>query len=640
MKLRLSLSLLIAATLVVPALSAAAPAARQDALWARRTTAPIVMDGVLNEAAWASAESVLVRYGYDTGFPGSGWKIEAGFNPTDSTRTVLKFLVKDNTLWLGARFRDKSVGGSKLFNRFDGMLMALKDHLDAGAPKPPVEYFYAWWSGDNGIDPQAPGQPPYFIGRYGALALPDTTRAPASISAWDARTVVNGLSNSDAVADNGYTVEMRFDLGILGYDVTKAAGDIVEWNIGLYDCDCFWPLAASCAGGANFASNRVWFQSPWGNAYWFDEVHIFARPDITTSSGALPVIQPEYFVPEVPGPAPTIDGNLNEAVWNTVLTKFDLKWNDATLRATYPGVGPSRSGQYQPPVNGGTASVLDPSTAHVKMFIKDDFLYLGFDVDDQLVQSHPDPNRWDGFMVTVTDRSVRDNDNQFKTWQCSFQVGPTGAIDPQEYLLTLIQAGKAQAAMTLKAGTVVDTLGPENGVDTGYRAEIAMDLKEFGYPAGLGDQVLLIGVNFYDGDSFGSNYTSSYATHTWWFRQSKGQCCPVWAHIIQTTTSDVPDMAGRPPVGYELLGAFPNPAVRSTIRYALPEMGQVRLELFDISGRVVLHQALGRLDRGWHDASVVSEDLANGLYLYRIVVTDSETGAVKATLPGRLSVVH
>ena len=44
--------------------------------------------------------------------PGSGWKIEGGVLPSDSTKAVLKLLVKDNQLYLGAELKDKSVGGS------------------------------------------------------------------------------------------------------------------------------------------------------------------------------------------------------------------------------------------------------------------------------------------------------------------------------------------------------------------------------------------------------------------------------------------------------------------------------------------------------------------------------------------------
>ena len=74
-------------------------------------------------------------------------------------------------------------------------------------------------------------------------------------------TKVHGLSNSDAVIDTGYTIEMRFDLTPMGYDITQPQGDIFEWNISIYDVDWLWPL-----NPFKFSSNRTWWQGPWGNA--------------------------------------------------------------------------------------------------------------------------------------------------------------------------------------------------------------------------------------------------------------------------------------------------------------------------------------------------------------------------------------
>ena len=60
-----------------------------------------------------------------------------------------RFLVKGNQLYLGVTVQDSSVGGSENFNRFDGLLMAIKDHTILGSNKPPAEYFYSWWYPDS-----------------------------------------------------------------------------------------------------------------------------------------------------------------------------------------------------------------------------------------------------------------------------------------------------------------------------------------------------------------------------------------------------------------------------------------------------------------------------------------------------------
>ncbi len=174
----------ITGTMLVFAASAFAQADREDVMWAR--VAPsITLDGFLNEPAWAQAESVVIRFGVDNGVPGSGWKYEGGNIPNDPTLATLKLLTVADSLYLGAVVRDASIGGSRDFNRFDGFLMALKDHLAPDSPKPPAEYFYAWWYAE-GTDPQPAGQSPAFIGRW-AEWPPGTPRTPEQIAELERR---------------------------------------------------------------------------------------------------------------------------------------------------------------------------------------------------------------------------------------------------------------------------------------------------------------------------------------------------------------------------------------------------------------------------------------------------------------------
>ena len=101
---------------------------RQDVIWARSTMgAPIVLDGVLDEPGWASAETMTLTYRGNYAVPGSGWKDEGGLVATDSTFATIKFLSNGNNIYMGITVRDSSVGGSADFNRFDGLLMAVKD---------------------------------------------------------------------------------------------------------------------------------------------------------------------------------------------------------------------------------------------------------------------------------------------------------------------------------------------------------------------------------------------------------------------------------------------------------------------------------------------------------------------------------
>jgi hypothetical protein len=263
---------------------------------------------------------------------------------------------------------------------------------------------------------------------------------------------------------------------------------------------------------------------------------------------------------------------------------------------------------------------------------------MGFDVNDQVVQYAPSVDRWDGFIVSINDRGVRDPlDNVLKSRRLSFQVGPTGNALAQDYLLTMIGANAAQLALVLKPGTTVDTLGTQ--ADTGYKAELSIDLTQLGYPSGLGDRALFLGVDALDGDSF-TPYTDSYGTRTWWFREYEGQCCPVWAHL-----SDSPPTDNGPPQdatldGYVLLGSFPNPSRLSSIRYSIAKSSQVLLEVFDVAGKLVERRPLGIQPAGVRDAGLDGSDWRSGMYFYRLSVTDPATGALRTTLSGRAIVMR
>jgi hypothetical protein len=618
--------------LLVPALlgalAAPAPAqltAREDAIWAKTASGPITLDGVLAEADWAQAETWVMRWAESAGLPGSGWKAELG-EPNDPTEATLRFLVYENQLYMAAEVPDASVGGSKYFNQHDGFLMSLKDHAVTYFPKPMMEYFYSWWSGANGVDPQPPGEEPTFIGRW-ATWPPGTPRTPEQIAAWDAVTVVDGLSNDDSVADTGYTVEMRFDLTVMGYDVTQPEGDILEFNISVYDCDWLWPLNAQ-----QLSFNRVWWQCPWGYDDWYNEVRIFARPDVTVADEAPP-IEPELRLPVIEA-TPVIDGTLAEAAWSDPdVYTFDIRWGDDALRMTYPGVGPYRAGQYQPPVNGGEAFVFDPADATVKIFVSGDTMYFGFDVNDGYVQHVAAFDRWDGFLVNFNDRGALAADHQLLGRRLSFQVGADGSAVPGDYLVGLVAGGDAQVAIDLKASTTVDTLGLQ--VDAGYTAELAVDLTALGYPTGLGDRTVFFGVTLLDGDSF-TPFTFSYGTRTWWFRQYEGNCCAAWAEIDRDTGVDegVADWDGAAN-GYLALPSYPNPSAQPSVRYQLPDYGEVTLEVFDLLGRRVLTKPVGLRGLGVHREFLEMSDQSAGVYLYRILVEDPQTGALRAELSGK-----
>jgi hypothetical protein len=387
------------------------------------------------------------------------------------------------------------------------------------------------------------GNPPIFKGRWAPDPVCDCTtgqviaRSATQVLQWDAKTIVNGTTNSDVTPDVGYTVEMRFNLDSLGYHLSTPGGDIVEWNLSIYDTDNWWksPL------GFDLSRNRAWWACPWGNVAEQDEVRIYADPTVTTASGALPALQPDFRIPTTGNGAPTIDGLLNDPVW-AVAPSFDLRWNDNTLRNSYASVGKWRS---------GSSSRGCRSTIPIRLrcrrlgtvatppwyFWKGDFLYLGFDVRDIRVESNALEDSWDGFTVSITNRTEVDAvDHNLAGKGLSFHVGPTGTpgnVVPAKDLIPLVNAQQAQVAIALKPGTTVDSTGT-TADDTGYTAELRVDLKGLGYPPGLGDHTMFFGVDLHDDDRYSNPASDSYATRTWFYREREEQCCPAWTLLDGT----------------------------------------------------------------------------------------------------------
>jgi hypothetical protein len=291
-------------------------------------------------------------------------------------------------------------------------------------------------------------------------------------------------------------------------------------------------------------------------------------------------------------------------------------------------------------VNGGQAPVNDPGDATVRSFFKDDTLYFGFDVRDQYVQYVPLYDRYDGIAVNLNDRGVRYRDRNLEARALTYIVGPTGSGLALDYLPFLRDTALgARVALHLKGGTSPDTIGFEP--DSGYTIEMAIDLTKLGYPHGLGDRALFLGVDLMDGDSFGSSVHDSYGTRQWWFWQQQRECCPAWAYLdpnLYLTT----DVTGPPSEQRFLLrGNYPNPFRSLTaIRYALAAPSEVSIEVYDLQGRLVVRRALGLQAVGEQRVTFSNPGLSTGVYLYRVRAKDPLSGADRASLTGKMLLVR
>jgi hypothetical protein len=189
--------------------------------------------------------------------------------------------------------------------------------------------------------------------------------------------------------------------------------------------------------------------------------------------------------------------------------------------------------------------------------------------------------------------------------------------------------------VSLAAGTTVDTLGQQ--VDNGYSAEVAIDLTELGYPSDLGDGAFFFGVTLLDGDSF-TPFTDSYGTRTWWYREYEGECCTPWAQLELVPVAVDDDW--QAPAEYTVVHNSDNPSQQPRIFFSLPERNQLTLAVYDLKGRLVEKRELGVHGSGEVQVPLfVTTRPAAGLYLYRLVLVDPDTGALRTTLQGKTMVV-
>ena len=97
------------------------------------------------------------------------------------------------------------------------------------------------------------------------------------------------------------------------------------------------------------------------------------------------------------------------------------------------------------------------------------------------------------------------------------------------------------------------------------------------------------------------------------------------------------ETAASGPAAYALEAAYPNPFnPQATIRFALPEAADVRLVVYDVTGREVARLVEGKMAAGRHEATFDGSRLASGMYLYRLT---AEGAADRFAKTGRMMLV-
>lgn len=620
--LALSFCSLLVLVFIVPLMRAQTMPPRQDAVWARETTEPIVLDGKLNESSWAVADSVQIVFGKSSGLPTSGWNTDGYANPSgyaDSTRATLKFLSHNNELYIAFIVPDASIGGHDWPGPawWDGVLMNIKDIRTVPVGRKEVFPTFLFsdtsssYTGGRGV-----GAGP----RYGYMGPYQDQLTDSAIKAmgWNMGYTIQGTSNDDSSPDTGYIFEMGINLDSLGYNTTQTNGDIVGTNIQIYDCDWYWQSDPS-----KRAIGRAWWEHPWSDQ-GENAARIYIRPDVTVTSGPAPVIPPDVAIPNgASQPDPTIDGDLSEAVWNGAYT-FNIKYGDLATIRSYPGIGRSMSAWYEvststPPTT-PLPQVLDPADATVKMFFRGNYLYLGATVSDQLIEGGAtNQDQKDGVRLVLGLRDSVNTDHVMQFLNLLADFDSSGNPKADEDLDTLVKQGIATLGMQAH-GTVNDN----SDVDTGYTVELKIDLSKLGYADGLGDHLVFGGVDVLDADVF-DNPASNYGTRTWFYKENKDGGPTAWMYMDPNIPTDVKNnQFATVPENLILYGNYPNPFNPSTnISYSIPKEGEVTLAIYNVLGQLVSNINLLHQTSGVHVYEFNANNFASGVYFYRLSLKSS-----------------
>jgi hypothetical protein len=72
------------------------------------------------------------------------------------------------------------------------------------------------------------------------------------------------------------------------------------------------------------------------------------------------------------------------------------------------------------------------------------------------------------------------------------------------------------------------------------------------------------------------------------------------------------------------------------VRFRLPQASRVSIDVLDLQGRVVATRAYGIQPAGDGHLPLPAFARAPGMYLYRVHVTDAQSGAVVGKLSGKM----
>ncbi len=538
---------------------------------------PIVVDGKLDETDWNRRFDHLVFRPEFT--PGD---VEYGITSVllvdgeymDTTTTIVKMLHYGLDLYIAIKSDDKYV--SKWGGSWEGDGLFMKIKTKSGAALEYKLYFNAAGTNpdivfESGLSGSAEGQ----AFKPAATIVNDTTQI-----------------------DSGYTAEIVIHLDKLGY---TNPFDNVEVMMNIFDPD-----------GQTGTSGEEWqvgsYYKTWWGSEWGSEFRTLRLADPVTKIA----VKTETAI--------TLDGKLDEAFWK-----------NADYVEIGEGTNSSSGGYYQQwgmPNN----TYDDKSIATVKFAHKGTDLYIGVESNDSSVCKWSTGWEADGLFLWMTFKGIIPDGGgrlELKAMYFTDTQGASAVFETNGNCPTGAMEGKSFEPQ----GTVTHT--ESNGKDHGYSLEMIVHTDLFGYTDG--DTVKLSAV-IWDMD-YGSLDVMNIETLSdyrplWWGTQ---WCDPnfekyfMYRNVVlsnQTTDVEEPGTPRPSPLTTQLDQNYPNPFNPSTtIRYTLDRSSRVRLEIFDLSGRMIATllnsvQPAGQHELKWNGCDDAGNPAAAGVYFYRLATPD------------------
>jgi hypothetical protein len=259
----------------------------------------------------------------------------------------------------------------------------------------------------------------------------------------------------------------------------------------------------------------------------------------------------------------------------------------------------------------------DSSLAKVKFLRKGANLYIGIQSDDKSICKFD----WEGDGLFLKIRKADGTDLEYKLYYQN--IGTAADTIRYEGPGGVTNYGNG-AGYLFSGSTVNDT----TNVDNGYSAELMIRLDSLGYTRTSTAVQLALAVFDPDGYQHPMNSWDTLAGSfykSWWGSEWGG----VWRVVSFDNLVGVPsEETGVIPVQYALYQNFPNPFNPATqIRFDLPSASNVRIAVYDVTGREVGVVVQGDFAAGRYTRTFDATRLASGVYFYRILATGADGGA-------------